>query len=374
MPANKKHHYVPKFYLKNFSQNSLSINIYNIPRDKTINNANLKNQCYKDYFYGKDDKVEKALGGVEGAASEIVREIIKNQSAPQPFTNEHMRLVLFLLIQHSRTTYAVDVLNEMTDKFAKKLLATEKSLDLKDIEKVKVSITGAGAFSVATATSSLHLVLDLKCKILIAKEGSEFIASDNPAVLYNQLFEKMDYMSAIGLSCKGLQIFLPISPTMLLHYYDSDCYKVGGRKSNAVRVTELRDMDSLNLLQLVNASENIYFSDAKKSRISMLKAASSLRPINKTNISSHVNWETDTQRSELWISSKRSNKINLSLACVKILHKALTFVKDLSQQRSHPALIVRDPALMELDRKYRKSLKEGKKSVNFFEFLKNRGS
>ncbi|QXG46564.1 DUF4238 domain-containing protein [Pseudomonas syringae] len=371
MPANKKHHYVPKFYLKNFSQNSLSINIYNIFRDKTINNANLKNQCYKDYFYGKNDKVEKALAGIEGAASEIFREIIRNQSAPWPFTKEHMRLVLFVLIQHSRTTYAVDVLNEMTDKFAKKMVATEKSLNLQDFDKIKVSITDAGAFSVATATSALHLVLDLKCKILIAKEGAEFITSDNPAILYNQLFEDMDYMSAIGLSCKGLQIFLPISPTILLHYYDSDCYKLGHRKSNTVRITELRDMDSLNLLQLVNASENVYFSDAQKSRISMLKAASSLRPINKTNISSHVNWETDTQRSELWVSSKKSNKTSLSLDCVKILDKALVFLKNLSQQRPHPALIVRDPTLMELDRKYRKSLKEGNKNLSFFEFLKS---
>lgn len=371
MPANKKHHYVPKFYLKNFSQDSLSINIYNISRDKTINNANLKNQCYKDYFYGRDDKVEKALGGIEGAASEIFREIIKHQSAPQPFTKEHMRLVLFVLIQHNRTTYAVDTLNEITDKFAKKLLAAEKSLNLHDLDKLKVSITEAGAFSVANATSALHFALDLKCKVLIAKEGTEFITSDNPAILYNQLFEKLDYMSAIGLSCKGLQIFLPISPTILLHYYDSNCYKVGDRKSNAVRITELRDMDSLNKLQLVNASENIYFSSAQNSRISMLKAASALRPINKTNISSHVNWETNTQRSELWVSSKQSNKTNLSLACVKILDKAQAFIEDLSQQSSHPALIVRDPALMELDREYRKSLKEGKKHINFFEFIKN---
>ncbi|WP_153788995.1 DUF4238 domain-containing protein [Pseudomonas sp. EMN2] len=372
MPANKKHHYVPKFYLKNFSQNSLSINIYNIHRDKTINNANLKNQCYKDYFYGKTDKVEKALGGIEGAASEIFREIIKSQSAPRPFTVEHMRLVLFVLIQHSRTTYAVDVLNEMTDKFAKKMLATDKSLDLQELDKVKVSITEAGAFSVATATSALHLVLDLKCKILIAKEGTEFIASDNPAILYNQLFESMDYMSAIGLSCKGLQIFLPLSPTILLHYYDSACYKLGDRKSSAVRITELRDMDSLNLLQFVNASENIYFSDAQKSRVFMLKAASSLRPVNKTNISSHVNWETEAQRSELWVSSKQSSKTNLSLDCVKTLGKALAFVKDLSLQSSHPALIVRDPALMELDREYRESQKEGKRNVSFFEFLKSK--
>jgi hypothetical protein len=371
MPANKKHHYVPKFYLKNFSPNNLSINIYNITRDKTITHANLKNQCYKDYFYGKNDKVEKVLGGIEGVAAEIFKEIIKDKSPPRPFTIEHMRLILFVLIQHSRTTYAVDVMNEMTDKFAKKLLSTNDSFNQEDIDKIKITVTEPGIFSIATATSGLHIILDLHCKILIAKEGTEFITSDNPAILYNQLFEKMPYMSAIGLACKGLQIFLPISPTLLIYYYDAACYKAGDRRSSAVHITEQRDMDNLNLLQFVNASENIYFLDAQKSRISALKSATSLRPISKINISTHPNWETDTHRSELWVSSKQPNIINLSLSCIKILDKALAFVKNLSKQKSHPTLFVRNPQLMQIDKEYRQTLKEGK-IKNFFEFLKSK--
>ncbi|MNF88215.1 hypothetical protein D3C81_1520250 [compost metagenome] len=179
-------------------------------------------------------------------------------------------------------------------------------------------------------------------------------------------------MSAIGLSCKGLQIFLPISPTILLHYYDPECYKTGDRKSRAVQITEQRDMDSLNLLQFVNASENIYFSDAQKSRFSTLKSAISLRPTNKTKISTYPNWETDTHRSELWVSSKQSNKINMSLSCIKILDKSLAFIKNLSKQKSHPALFSRDPELMKLDKEYRQSLKEGKISKHFFDFLRSK--
>ena len=370
MPANKKHHFVPKFYLKNFSKDSLSINIYNITRNKIISQANLKNQCYKDYFYGKDDKVEKVLGGVEGAAAEIFREIIEQQTPPRPLTVEHMRLLLFVLIQHNRTTYAVDAMNEMTSKFAKKLLSTNSSFNQEEIDNLKVSITEAGAFSVATATSALHLVLDLRCKIFIAKDNSEFIASDNPAILYNQLFEKVPYMSSIGLSCKGLQIFLPISPTILLHYYDDACYKTGDKKSLTVKITEQRDMDSLNLLQYVNASENIYFLDAQKSRISLLNSSASLRPASKTKISTHTNWETDTQRSELWVSSKQSNKINMTLACIKILTKAQNFIDSLSKQKSHPALFPRDPYLMQLDNNYRQALKEGSTKGHFYDYLR----
>ncbi|MED7670268.1 DUF4238 domain-containing protein [Pseudomonas moraviensis subsp. stanleyae] len=372
MPANKKHHYVPKFYLKNFSHNNLSINIYNITHNKTISQANLKSQCYKDYLYGKDDKIEKVLGGIEGAAAEILKSIIKEKEPPRPFTLEYVRLILFVLIQHSRTTSAVDAMNEMTDKFAKKLLSTNESFKQEDIDKIKISVNEPGAFSIATATSGLHIILDLHCKTLIAKKGTEFITSDNPAILYNQLFEKLSYMSAIGLACKGLQIFLPISPTKLLYYYDPACYKAGDRKSSVVYITEQRDMDNLNLLQFVNASENIYFSDAQKSRISTLKSATSLRPISKTNISTHPNWETDTHRSELWVTSKHSSKTNMSLSCIKILDKALDFIKNLSKQESHPALFVRNPQLMKLDKEFRQSLKEGTKTKNFFEFLESK--
>ena len=372
MPANKKHHYVPKFYLKNFSIDNLSINVYNITRSKTIHQANLKNQCYKDYFYGKDDKVEKVLGGIEGVAASIFRTIIKEKKPPRPLTIEYMRLMLFVLIQHGRTTYAVDAMNEMTDTLAKKLLSANKSFNREDIENLKVSITEAGALSVANATSALHLTLDLQCKILMAKEGAEFITSDNPAVLYNQLFEELPYMSAIGLACKGLQIFLPISPSILLYYYDSECYKAGDRRTSTVFITEQRDMDNLNLLQFVNASKNIYFSDAQKARVSTLKSAITLRPTNKTKISTHPNWETDTHRSELWVSSKPSNKINMSLACIKTLNKALIFLENLSKQSSHPALIARNPALLNLDNEYRQSLKKGKKYAHFFEFLRSK--
>ena len=177
-------------------------------------------------------------------------------------------------------------------------------------------------------------------------------------------------MSSIGFSCKGLQIFLPISPTILLHYYDNSCYKTGDKKSLTVKITEQRDMDSLNLLQYVNASENIYYSDAQKSRVKSLKSAASLRPVTKTKISTHTNWETDRQRSELWVSSKQSNKINMALSCIKTLTKAQEFVNGLSTQKSHPALFLRDPYLMKLDNEYRQALKDGKTTGHFYEYLR----
>lgn len=53
MAKNKKQHFVPRFYLRKFSADGRSVNIWNLTNEKRIQGANLKNQCYKDYFYGE---------------------------------------------------------------------------------------------------------------------------------------------------------------------------------------------------------------------------------------------------------------------------------------------------------------------------------
>ena len=55
MAINKSQHYVPKFYLKLFSNNreGKSIGLHNFKNNKTICFAPIKEQACEDYFYGK---------------------------------------------------------------------------------------------------------------------------------------------------------------------------------------------------------------------------------------------------------------------------------------------------------------------------------
>ena len=73
MPRHRKQHYVPRFYLKGFSLDGKSINIWNLQRQLKIQSANLKNQCSKDYFYSKQLDVEEALGKIEGEMAKILK-------------------------------------------------------------------------------------------------------------------------------------------------------------------------------------------------------------------------------------------------------------------------------------------------------------
>src|SRR5262249_5330903 len=74
MPQNKLQHYVPKCHLRPFCLDSggSAINLYNIARDRLIEGAPIKGQCARDYFYGKDRVLERALQEPEGAYAAIV--------------------------------------------------------------------------------------------------------------------------------------------------------------------------------------------------------------------------------------------------------------------------------------------------------------
>lgn len=82
-----------------------------------IPGGNLGNQCYRDYFYGKDKAVEKALGSIETHAAFVISQMILNGgSVPSPLSPDHLILAHFAVLQASRTGYEAAALAESADK------------------------------------------------------------------------------------------------------------------------------------------------------------------------------------------------------------------------------------------------------------------
>jgi Protein of unknown function (DUF4238) len=48
---NKNQHFVPQFYLRNFStdEEKQSIGLFNFARSTAVGNASIRNQCSRDY-------------------------------------------------------------------------------------------------------------------------------------------------------------------------------------------------------------------------------------------------------------------------------------------------------------------------------------
>ena len=122
MAANKKHHYVPRFYLRHFTTDGRSLSLYNIERDLVVGSANLKNQCYRDYMYGKDGKQERNLSLMEGALAELLKRLLTSHLLQAPWSPDHESLCILTLLQNARTAYASDAMDEFSDKMWKKVL------------------------------------------------------------------------------------------------------------------------------------------------------------------------------------------------------------------------------------------------------------
>ena len=161
MPSNKKQHYVPRFYLKNFALDGQSLSLYNFGGNRLVPTANLKNQCYRAYMYGKDGKQEQNLARLEEALSGFMKQLITSQTPPPQFTYSHELLCMLAILQHSRTAYTADAANEFLDKIVKAIF--EKDPELVDLKRqgVRIEHKNAAAFALSTIFPRFHLIGDL---------------------------------------------------------------------------------------------------------------------------------------------------------------------------------------------------------------------
>ncbi|MBA7602980.1 hypothetical protein ES703_10077 [subsurface metagenome] len=363
MAKQKKQHYVPRFYLRNFSvqYQGTSIGIFNIENKKFIPNANLKNQAYKDYFYDKNGVVENLLSPIESKASSIISNIIKNDSFPVRFSADHYNLLTFIVLLQARTQYTADEINEMVDKFVKQIASRVDSLKDK-LDEFRVGFVNSAAMCLKFASMSLPITRDLNYKLLINRTQIPFITSDNPVVLYNQFLEtRKKFGSNIGLAVKGLKIFLPLSPKYCILFFDEGVYHVGNEKDKAINITRVDDTDSLNCLHCVNSYRNVYFNeDIPLEYITEIfsKIKKYRRKI-KTLICEYKGQTNSEGNFPLLLHTYRKDiKINLYISFISLTESAKKY--DLGNKVAH----VRDEKLLEMHRKFCKLVQEGKLKPN----------
>jgi len=254
MASNKNQHCVPQCYLRQFAaDNSTSaINIFNIDREKFINCAPLKKQCSKSYFYGDDLELEKALQPIEGRYAGIVREIT-NQN--YHLTDEHREfLKLFWRLQYMRTEAASRRSIEVTDG-----MGEVAGLEPKDF---KMEVKEAVQLSMRNFIQEKYVINDLKVCLIKNKTKTDFVTSDDPAVLTNKwhFLDRRAPGSNFGLGSAGVIIFLPITPRILCVGFDPNVYSIPHRKG-WVDVRNEREVNLFNGHQYLNSRANIFYQD-----------------------------------------------------------------------------------------------------------------
>jgi hypothetical protein len=260
--VGREHHFVPQFYLRNFSSDGRRINLFNFKLGRAVMGTSIKHQCSKHNFYGFAPDLEKALGELEGATAEVIRNIRASRVLPLSGSVDWQALLTFIVFQKLRTTNAGRLDDAMTDYFAK--LWIERNPELKDIDPNSFEMRNVYpvAIPLSVAGEMVPAAADLQIHLLVNDSSCAFVTSDDPVVDHNQYCEGINYQGVTGWNSRGLQVFWPISPAELIVLFDPMVYKVGRshRGEQATAVSLVADAEQLNALQMLNAHQNVYFA------------------------------------------------------------------------------------------------------------------
>lgn len=255
MSEKQKQHYVPKFYLRNFSfeNNQRQIGIYNLKSSTFIRKGCLKDQAYKPFLYGQDGKLEDAFGLIENLTSPKIKNIIQKEYVPQFHSVDHYTLLVFSLLLHLRNPIIPAIERSLNEQFC-----SLTNIPLQNIGKDSDILRSNFSY----LKRYVEACWDLNFKLIRNKTNIPFISSDNPVIKYNQFLESRGISKGTtGFSCLGLQLFLPLNSKYLLLFYDNWVYKIGNRKNRIIDIIDVNEVNQLNTLQCLNCTMNLFFNE-----------------------------------------------------------------------------------------------------------------
>lgn len=309
-----------------------------------VANANLKNQCYQDYLYGKENTTENALSGMEGEIAQLYSLIDKYNCLPPPLSDHHVALVISILIQYGRTKYQADALDEIHDKMFKHTFKEKIESELKgvNIDAYVVGIKDVAKYSLGLMTRYYPILLDLSYKLLVNKTDVEFITSDNPVVIYNQLLSFRKIGSNTGMASKGLLIFFPVAPDKQIVLYDEEVYRVGGEGESVAHVTNEKDVYNLNALQACSCYENVYFMSPNQNVPALHRKVKPYLRKQKSNIRVFPGPREGDRTSEYVLNYREDIRFNLSLSFLGLRKSAKKWRSSFEKLKKQPAVVLRN--------------------------------
>lgn len=273
MSQAKKQHYVPKFYLKNFSINSNRKTIQCLDKVNLRSHiSNFKVIAQEEKFNESDSQdIEDNLSKIENDASKLINNFLDNPKYKrlnsEPFK---LKLAYFILIQLIRTK---EVRNRPIDGINSLKSYMSNKHDLKDSEIKKFNqLLNKDEIKEAhldfIQDDNLDLLEGIFCKkwILLKNQTSmNFWTSDNPVVKYNPY-------GNLGLIIDGIQLFFPLSPKFSLCILDPSCYSnfkeykefdiLDGfnniKKAGLSKITDINDVKFVNSLQIKYSTEYVF--------------------------------------------------------------------------------------------------------------------
>lgn len=362
MADNKNQHFVPQFYLRNFStdEEKRSIGLFNCARSIAVGNASIRSQCSRDYWHGDPDPVfEECVKGLEGLGAAAIRATILTGEVQKPRT-----LKTFIMFQLGRTAFSAEAFAESREKMHR--LAYGKPPEPVELDP---------KHTIGLYLMNEPILRDMAACLVVNKTDIDFITSDNPVALCNWWFHNIYRKRpgpGIGLAQAGLEIYLPLSPKHQLILYDRNLWSVPkATKAGTVVLKSAQDVFALNERQLLNAQHNVYFAPTKQTieHVAYLaKECADRRKKKKVNV---VEWVQSKDHPDKFVRPGspdaapeiREKIISTSPNEIKPARRVTLFSKHFwPRYDEHPSAVgaLRDLAWMEIVENFREALEKNR--------------
>jgi len=267
-------HYVPLLLLRGFlidPQGKEQVFVYDKHEDRSFH-TNIKNIAAEREFYNFDvdgiqGDVESILSELEGKTKSAFEKLIESESIAALDGEQRAWLSVFLATQQLRTRHFREVIKAFNVEVAEhirkqgydpketkgfELIETEDDLKKASLEQLAISI---GPHSTLINTKV--------CFLTTTCAERPFWISDHPVVMHNS--REFGPYGNIGLEVPGIQIYLPLTSTLLLalwcetnadtHYENVELAKREIKNLSIMRALG-RDVDKLEIQRQIDNLKN----------------------------------------------------------------------------------------------------------------------
>ncbi len=320
MPEKKKQHQIPRVYMKHFSYDGKLSGIFGeFPDLKEIQNIPYKDQCYENFYYGKDLIWENKLEEIESNASKVIEKIMNGEKSLD--ANEQHDMNRFITFMHERVPFHVD--QQIYNRAFMLLKATQMEKFKKPDKNIpELSIRDTITYiqnnqkrqiidDVLNIAESNCSRLDALCyKILSFNTENRLVFSDNPVLIIN------DYLIGNqGVGMAGVIIILPLSPNLAYLLFDNRMYS--SVETNQISSSNEADVSKINALQIITRQSKVFFDQNNDSR-KIVYLFSKKQRERERFLKSLTPIEFGSKENKIILFSTRNSDDKISLSFLKI--------------------------------------------------------
>ncbi|BEN33189.1 TPA: DUF4238 domain-containing protein [Serratia marcescens] len=223
-----RQHTVPRFLLKHFSTpvKGKRLRLYAFDKatgraySTTPDDATVRNTFYNLDNHPKQASLEPLLGIYEHEAAPVIAGLLAHKDIRRLTDDDRYKLAVFVAVQRARTFGELERISGMISVITDKMEAIGSTKE-QALETLGLSSRGATRDiflrQLVQQVSHIDHLLKKDWYLLETSQEHPLYVSDNPVVMKNS--NDFGPYGNIGLAVRGIQIYLPLSSTLMLAMY-----------------------------------------------------------------------------------------------------------------------------------------------------------